>query len=287
MIPPMLTFARLTIWEAARRKLLIAIALLTLVIIAGTGWGFTKIAGVSADGQPPSPVEVRLVASQLLTLVAFLFSGVLALSAVLVAAPSVSSDIETNLALAMLARPVRRADYLLGKWVGLGVLVVGYAAVSGALEMLVVAWATGYVPPHPLQLVAFIAAEGLVLLTVALLFSTRLAGMTGGIIALVLWFIAWIGGILEGIGRAFDNGTLTNVGLATRLIIPTDALWRGAVYALEPATVIAAARQAGRVASATPFVVTDPIQPAMLAWIAVWVTGILVLAVWSLRVREV
>jgi ABC-type transport system involved in multi-copper enzyme maturation permease subunit len=187
----------------------------------------------------------------------------------------------------MLARPVRRTDYLLGKWLGLGLLVFAYAVISGVLEMLVVAWATGYVPPHPAQLVGFIAAEGLVLLTLALLLSTRLAGMTGGIIALVLWFIAWIGGILEGIGRAFENGTLTNVGLATRLIIPTDALWRGAVYALEPSTVIATARAAGRVASASPFLVTDPMQPAMLAWILVWVAGILVLASWSFGVREV
>ena len=39
--------------------------------------------------------------------------------------------------LGVLSRPIRRADLLLGKWLGLAVLVVGYAVLSGAVEMAV------------------------------------------------------------------------------------------------------------------------------------------------------
>ena len=287
-VPAVLVFAKLTIWEASRRKLLLAIALLTLAVIGFTGWGFAKLPEqTTANGQLLSPVEVRAIASQLLIMVAFVFSGVLALSAVLVASPSISAEVESHQALALLARPVRRADYVLGKWLGLAVLVVGYAAASGALEMAVVDVATGYVPPNPLGVLAATAGEALVVLTLALGLSTRLAGMTGGIIALVLWFIGWIGGIVEGLGRGFDNPTLSAIGLGTRLLLPTDALWRAAVYAMEPATLVAAAQQLGPVGQANPFFVAQPVAPAMLVWAAIWVVGVLALGLWSFRSREV
>src|SRR6058998_2779853 len=143
-----LTFARLTIWEAARRRLLIALVLLTLAIVVVTSFGFSRLWTINQGGVPIGEVEVRLIASQLLVLVAFMFSFVLALSSVMVAAPSISGDIESGLVLSLLARPVRRFDVTLGKWLGLAVLVVCYAAGAGGLELLGVDLTTGYVPPH-------------------------------------------------------------------------------------------------------------------------------------------
>jgi ABC-type transport system involved in multi-copper enzyme maturation permease subunit len=285
-LPPVLVFAKLTIWEAARRRLLIAIVALTLVVIVFSGWGFAKLTdSILAGGG--SQLEVKTLASQLLVLVAFVFAGILALSSVVVAAPAVASEVESHQALAMLARPVSRGEYVVGKWIGLAALVCGYAVGSGTLEMVAVDVAVGYVPPNPLLTLAFIAGEGLVLLTLALLLSTRVAGMTGGIVALVLYFMAWVGGILEGVGRGFDNQTLTTIGFVTRLALPTDSLWRAAVYAMEPATVIAAAQQLGKLGRANPFLVSDPIQPVMVLWVIVWIVALLALSVWSFSRREV
>ncbi|MFZ0216265.1 MAG: ABC transporter permease subunit [Candidatus Dormiibacterota bacterium] len=287
-LPPLLVFAKLAIWEVSRRRLLLALAVLTVILIGLTGWGFSHLrdAGFN-NGRALSEVEVRLLASQMLIFVAFLFSGVLALSAVFVAAPSISGDLESNIALALLARPVRRWDYLLGRWLGLAVLVVVYAVATGLLAVLAVWLATGYTPPHMFQLVAAVAGEGLVLLTLAILFSTRVPGMTGGIVALVLWFMAWIGGIVGGVGQALNNTALSDAGLAMRLILPTDALWRAAVYAMEPAAVIATNRALGPVASANPFSASDPIAPAMLVWSVLWVVVVLALALLSFRRREI
>ena len=285
---PLLTFAKLTIWEVSRRKLLIALAALTLFLIVLTGWGFSHLRDPAFhNGRPLSDVQVRLLASQMLILVAFLFSGVLALSAVFVAAPSISGDVESNLALALLARSVRRSDYLLGRWLGLAVLVVVYAVGTGLLAVLAVWLVTGYAPPHPFQLVAAIAGEGLTLLTLGVLFSTRVPGMTGGIIALVLWFMAWIGGIVGGVGEALNNAALSDTGFAMRLILPTDALWRAAVYAMEPQAVIAGDRALGPAGSANPFAATDPIAPGMIVWAVLWVIAMLVLALASFHRREI
>jgi ABC-type transport system involved in multi-copper enzyme maturation permease subunit len=286
-VHPIVTFARLTIWEASRRRLLVALVALTLAIIAVTSFGFSRLWTVTQGGVPIGEVQVRLIASQLLVVVVFMFSFVLALSAVMVAAPSISGDVESGLVLSMLARPVRRFDLAMGKWLGLAFLVVCYAAAAGGLELLGVDLTTGYVPPHPVELVLYVAGEGLVLLTLGLLFSTRMAGMTGGIIALVLYLMGWIGGIVGGVGQALNTDSLTYTGLATKLLLPTDVLWRGAVYAMEPASVAAAARAAGPAAAANPFWASDPPPAALLAWAVIWVLAIFTLAWWSFRRREV
>jgi ABC-type transport system involved in multi-copper enzyme maturation permease subunit len=287
-MPAILTFAKLTVWEASRRKLLIALVTLTVIIIAGTTFLMSRLWTIPADhGRPPSEVEVRLIASQLLVVITFMFAAVLALSSVMVAAPSISADVESGLALSMLSRPVRRADLVIGKWLGLAVLVVIYAGGAGVLELIGVDLTTGYVPPHPIPLLAYVAGMGIILLTLALFMSTRLSGMTGGIIGLAAYFIAWVGGILGGVGMALNNDSLRHSGTVISLLVPTDQLWRGAVYSMEPASILATARAAGRALAGNPFLVTEPPAYAFLAWTVIWVLGLLALTIWSFRVREV
>jgi ABC-type transport system involved in multi-copper enzyme maturation permease subunit len=230
--------------------------------------------------------EVRLAASQLTILMAFMFSGVLALGSTLVAAPSIASDIESGIALAILPRPIRRSQLLMGKWLGLALLVALYAAGSGLLELLGIWIGTNYLPPNPIASIAFVAAEGIILMTLALLLSTRLAPMTGGVIALVLFFVAWIGGIALAIGITFDNETIKNIGIGSRLLIPTDGLWHGAIFYLEPSEVLAAARVAGRARAGNPFFADAPLPGIYLAYVVAWLVAVVGLANWSFARRD-
>jgi ABC-type transport system involved in multi-copper enzyme maturation permease subunit len=288
-LAPLLTFAKLTIWEASRRKLLIAVVLLTVVVIGVTGWAFSQLRYANGPGGGPlvGEVQLRLLASQFLIFVVFLFAGVLALMSVLVAAPAISGDVESNLVLALLARPVRRSELVLGKWLGLAALVIVYSTGAGVLELLVVNWATGYVPPQPVGLVVSVAGLGLVLVTLTLLLSTRLAGMTAAIIPLIAYFMAWVGGILGGIGQAIGNQALATAGVVSQLLLPTDGLWRSAIYAMEPAAVVASLRAAGTVAAGNPFGATDGPAPAFLAWTVAWFALMLGLTLWSFQRREI
>ena len=279
---PLLTIARLTILEASRRRLLLALSILTLVVIALTSWGFSRLPLMKGV----TPAEVRLAASQLTILVAFMFSGVLALGSTLVAAPTVAGDIESGVALAILPRPIHRSELLMGKWLGLAALVTLYAAASGLLELLGIWLATGYTPPHPIITLLFVAAEGIVLMSLALLLSTRLPPMTGGVIALVLFFVAWIGGIALAVGQAFNNDTIINIGIGSRLLIPTDGLWHGAIFNLEPAQVLNLAKAAGRARAGNPFLAEDPLPLSYLAWCLAWVAAVLGIANWSFLKRD-
>jgi len=286
-VTPSLVVAREVLREASRRRLLFALVGLTLVVIALTVWGFSRIADLRNGGQPLSALQQTAISSQLLILVMFMFSRAVTLSAAFVAAPAISSEVESGISLAILARPIARAEYVVGKWLGLLALLAGYGITAGAIELLAVRLVTGYSPPHPIEFLGFVLGEGAVMITLSLALSTRLAGIVGGVIAVIASGIAWIGGIVEGIGAAFANDTITHVGTATKLILPTDGLWRGAVWSLEPAAVIAGFANAGPATAGNPFFAATPPAPVYLAWSLAWIVGVLALAIWSFRSREV
>jgi ABC-type transport system involved in multi-copper enzyme maturation permease subunit len=287
-MPPVLVIARLTVQESSRRRLLLALVILTLVVVGFSAWGFHKITTVTrSDGTLLPPEQVALITSQLLIVVTFMFSGVLALSAAVVAGPLISGEVESGLLLSMLARPLRRSEVVIGKWLGLAVLVAVYAAGSAFLELAAVDWATGYLPPHPISLVLFVGTEGLVLLSLGLLLSTRLSGITGGVIALVAWLMGWIGGVVGDIGTGLQNQAIENVGIISHILLPTDGLWRGAIYAMEPDSLIATMRAAGTFGRANPFAAVDPPPTAFLVWVVAWFAVMLAASVWSFRTREI
>ena len=284
------TITRLTIRETSRRKLLLALLVLTLAVIGVTLFGVSKLKTISSGGESLTPLEIKTVTSQILILVMFMFSFVLALSAVFVAAPQISGDVESGIALAILTRPLSRADVIIGKWLGLAALVSAYIAGAIVVELIGIKLLTDYQPPDPVMLVVYLIGETVVLLTLALLISTRLSGMTGGVIALGAFGISWIGGIAGSVGQAFANDTITHIGTVTQLLLPTDGLWRGAVYSLEPASLIMIFRAAGttgRAASANPFF--EPTGPPMpyVAWVLAWIAGMLAMTIYSFRQREI
>jgi len=272
---PVLTIARLTLRETVRRRLLHAVVILTMAMIGLTTWGFSRLTTLQSNGHPLPRFEVMSSAAILVILIAYMFSFVLAVGAAFLAAPAIASDVESGLVLAVLPRPIRRSDVVLGKWLGLAVMLAAYAALAGAIELATVNLTTGYVPPHAVVAIAFLVGQSLVLLTLALLCSTRLSPMTGGIVALVLFGLAWIAGIAQSFGTAFSNTTIVHAGTAISLLIPSDGLWRGAVYSLEPAAMAAIGSDWSR---ANPFGVSTAPSSPFLIWAACWIVVVLGIA---------
>jgi ABC-type transport system involved in multi-copper enzyme maturation permease subunit len=278
---------QVTLREGLRRRLLLALFGLSLVAVLLTAWGYSQLHHL-----PPSrsgtlqPAELQLIASQLLILVMFMFSFVLALSAVFAAAPSVAGELESGEALAVLARPVRRRDVLLGKWLGLSLVVVVYAALASSLEFAATWLTTGYTPPHPIEAALYLGGMGLTLLTVTLLLSTRVAPVTAGIVAMLLFGLAWLAGVVGGIGTALGDPATAMAGTIGRLLVPSDGLWRGALYSLEPGAVLIAGSKAGPALAAFPFFAPAPPPLIYLAWALIWNLGAFGLAMVSLERRD-
>jgi ABC-type transport system involved in multi-copper enzyme maturation permease subunit len=277
--------ARMTLVEASRRRMLIALGALTLLVIAGVGFGFSKLPEVGGS-RPLNHDDLNQIASILTILTFFMFSFVLSFAAVFVAAPAISSDVESGVILSIVPRPLKRSDIIVGRWLGLSMVVVIYTIVATLIELEVVNLVIGYLPPHPFEAVAFLVAEGVVAVTMGLLFSTRVAPMTGGIIATILLLAVWFAGIVGNIGYAFGNDTVAAFGTISRLVMPTDGMWRGALYYLQTSQLLAAQSLAGRRAAANPFFAGTPPSLAYLAWVAAWVVSLLGLAILSFRRRE-
>ncbi|HLB78409.1 MAG TPA: ABC transporter permease, partial [Candidatus Dormibacteraeota bacterium] len=66
---------------------------------------------------------------------------------------------------------------------------------------------------------------------------------------------------------------------------PTDGLWRGAIYSLEPAVYIAA-QNTVRQSAANPFYASSYPAWPYLAWVTLWIVVIVGLAVLSFQRRE-
>ena len=280
----MIVIARLTIREAFRRRLLWVLVGLSLVSVALVAWGISTLVTLARESGTEE-VAIQLGVSQVLILIAFMFSFVLAMTAAFLGSPAIAGDLESGVALAILARPIRRADFLVGRWLGLSAVIAGYAASSGLLAIAVVGLVSGYSPPNPIVAVIYLAAQAIVLLTLTVLLSTRLASVAGGAIAVVAYGLAWIGGVMGGVARALDAPALVSAADFSRYVLPSDGLWRGVVHGLEPAIVIAALGDSPGAAS-NPFFQEDAPPEVFLAWSVIWVLAVAGLAVLSLRRRE-
>ena len=277
-----LTVAALTLREASRRRVLRALAVLTLALLVLSGWGFSRLATQSDFGALPSG-QARLVASQLLNLVMFGLSLIAALGTAFLAGPTLAGETESGIALAVLARPVRRSAVLLGKWLGLVAFGSGFVVLAGLAQCVVVRVTVDYWPPQPGAALALLAAETVVLLTLGLLLSTVVSPMASGVVAVGLFGATWVAGVVGGIGEALGNDGVARVGTVSRVLLPTDGLWRGAMHAFQDPAALA---QFGPALDGFPFLSRAPLTVAYLGWAAVWVAMVWGLAAVSFRRKD-
>ncbi len=277
----MLTIASLTLFEAARRRIVLVGGSASLVVVIGSAWALGRLMG----GVPERSIGLTIV-SVLSIFLAFLFSVVLALGAAFLAAPAIGGDIENGIALAILPRPISRTAYLMGKWLGLAALLGAYAAMVCTLEYVAIAFTTAYRAPHPLTALAYLIAQALVMLSFALLVSTRLPALAGGLLVVVCFGGAWLAGIVANVAASLHNDNVLHAMTLVALLIPSDILWRGAVYSLQPVALLVASN-AGAGSSPNPFGASMPPPPALLAWVTGWNVLALGLAMLSFRTRDI
>jgi ABC-2 family transporter protein len=279
-----ITIARLTIGEAARRRVLWVLVGLSILSVVLVAWGVDRLVSLIREQGAPE-LQTKIVVSQILIFIAFMFTFVLAMTAAFLGAPAIATDLESGIAQAMLARPLRRSSYLLGRWLGLSIVVAGYAILSGFLAIEAAAFVSGYTPPNLILPIGYLAYQAIVLMTLALALSTRLAPIAGGAICVVAYGLAWMSGVLGDIGTALHAGGVSLIGDIGKIVLPTDGLWRGVVYGLEPSIVIS---QLGgtEAAQANPFFAAEPPSQAFLAWAVVWLALVLLVAINQLRRRE-
>ena len=278
---PILTIASLTIREAVRRRLVAAFVVISVVLVGLSSWGFYKLShGGFTSGETHAALPGALV------LFMFMFSFVVALSASAIASPAISGEIDSGVLLTMVARPIRRSDVLLGKWLGLTALLAAYTALVCGVLVAIVYWASGYVAPNPAAAAAYLLAEGVVLLTLVLLLSTRLPTLAAGVIGIALFGIAWLAGVVGALGTTFHIGAMHTASVISRYLLPTDGLWHGTIYYLEPSWWIGQQLSGPPEVQGDPFFTSSAPPWPYLAWAGVWLLLVLALGLLSFERRE-
>jgi Cu-processing system permease protein len=189
---------------------------------------------------------------------------------VLLASGAVAPEIDSGRLHAVLARPISRTSWLAQRAGTFAGLAAVYIVVMSGAVLAIAAGVAGYGAIAPARAVGLLALEVIVLVALGTALSVRLSSIAAGVVVIALYGAAWIAGIMEIVGSVLDNVTLERIGVAVSLIIPSDALWRGASYYMQsPAFVVATSGD-----DAIPFAGTTEPSGPFIAWAiaygAVW-----------------
>ena len=290
--------ARWTILEARRRRLVLAGVVLSVAFVALFAVGFALLyhsqerslaeAGALGAGALDPREELLAMSTFLVVFGLYGVQFLAALLALFLGAASVSPEIDSGALHAVLARPLSRLEYLAGRFLALAALLVTYVVVMSAALLLVARVVAGYQPGDATRAVGLMVLEVLILLAVSLLGSTVLPTLANGVVMLALFGLAWLGGIIGFVGSIPPgNELMANLGTAVSLLLPADAVWRGASFHVLPTSFLVASSFAnGDEDVGLPFGSTAPMAPAMLAWAVAYPVACLGLAVAAFRRRD-
>ncbi|HJU01245.1 MAG TPA: ABC transporter permease [Actinomycetes bacterium] len=296
----LLVVARWTLLEARRRRLLAAGVALSAAFVVLFAVAFALLyrsqqrdllaAQTQGMGLPPDfDVRSELLAMATILVVLGLY-GVQFLAVLLglfLGVASVSPEIDSGALHAVLARPLSRLEYLLGRFLALAGLLTAYVVVMSSALLLTARVVAGYQAGDPVKVVGLMILQVCILLAVSLLGSTVLPTLANGVVMLALFGLAWLGGIIGFIGSIPPgNELMANLGTAVSLLLPADAVWRGASFHVFPPSLLAAQSFTGGEDIQLPFGSTTPIAPAMLAWAVAYPVACLALALAAFRRRD-
>jgi ABC-type transport system involved in multi-copper enzyme maturation permease subunit len=282
----MSVIARLTVRELVRRRVIWVLTALSILSVLLVGLGLERLVTLAREDFV-TELQIQIGVSQILILIAFMFSFVLAMTAAFVGAPAIGGDLESGVAQAVLARPIRRAAVLAGRWLGCAAVVVAYTVVSGLLAIGAATLVSGYAPPEPLLALGFLSGQALVLLTLTMALGSVLPTMAAGAIAVVGFGLGWMAGVMAGIATALGIELLGQIAEVSRWLLPSDGLWRGVIYGLEPPLVLLiAAGEVPELAQANPFYAAAPPPLPFVVWSVVWMGLVMGLAAWWFERRD-
>ena len=227
-----LTITWLTFHEARRRKMVLAALALGAAFLLLFTIGFALIdANLKEHGV--GAIQRRFNYNILMIAGLYVVHFLTVMLAIFASVDTVAGEIASHTIQAIVTKPVRRWQIVLGKWIGYAMMLLIYMALLGGGIMLSVYWRSGYVSPNPAA-VLLLALEALVLLSLSLLGGTLLSTLTNGVALFMLYGVAFIGAWVEQIGALLQSHAAVNIGIVTSLLMPVEALWRRAAYLMQP-----------------------------------------------------
>ena len=270
--------AKLTVREAQRRRLLWVALALGVAFVALFSVGLHFVIQEATEHSRMGRAELKIFVNFFLTAGLYVVNFLSVTMAVLTSVGSLSGEIASHTIQSLAAKPLHRREILLGKWVGYAAMLALYmAGLSGGI-LLVVYLIAGYTPLNWLGTIGFLVLESWVVLTVSMLGGTFLSTIANGVLAFMLYGIAFIGGWVEQIGSLMQSEAAVNIGIVTSLLLPSEALWRRAAYLMQPALI--------RSLPSNPFGTASIPSSAMVVYAGLYVVALLGTALWIFARRD-
>jgi len=157
---------------------------------------------------------------------------------VLTSVDTLSGELASGTIQAVATKPIPRWELLLGKWLGfvgmvtvyVTLMVGGITAVTYFMSLHSVG---GVLPHHLLRGAALIWLECILMLSLTFRMGASFSTLTNGVVVLGLHGIAFIGGWIEQAAALTHSPRALNVGITASLIMPSEALWRRAVFEMQ------------------------------------------------------
>lgn len=274
----LLTIAQLTIRETQRRRILWVALALGAAFVGIFALGFHYIyREFETSGSPSS--EGTLAIGLMLTAGLYATNFLIVVISVITSVTAVSGEIETHTIEAMLTKPIRRWELLLGKWVGYAVMLLVYILLLSGSILLFVYWRAGFMVQNLLSGLSLMVLQGVLMLSVSIAGGTRLSSLANGVLAFMLYSLAFIGGWVEQIGSLLRNETAVDIGIATSLLMPSEILWKRALALLQPDFT-------NTPGMAGPFSVVSQPSNLMIVYAVIYTAVVISLAMWSFQTRD-
>ena len=232
--------SRLTFREAIRRRIMLAGLVLGIAFVViysiGTHFIFGQISADTAANMP-SQMTANILKAESTN--AFMMMGLYAATflsiamAALLGADTMAGEINSGTIQTIATKPIRRADIVLGKWLGFTGLLGLYVLLLCGGIVLSTFTQSGYIPQNLWIGLGLIYSESVLIMTITLMLSSAFSALATGGIVFGLYGFAFIGGWVEQFGTLLQNDTAIKVGIITSLIIPSESLWRRAAFEMQ------------------------------------------------------
>lgn len=226
----MFTIALSTFKEIYRKRIFHFITLLTILYLILLGIIFNFMS--KEIPKNTGIIDVVLNISSVISVLGFYFSSMLvAFLTVMLSIGVVSSELESGTILTILTKPIKRREYILGKYLGTALLIISYSAILYIAVIIISTISTvSIIKTFGVFTLAkgflFFILQPLTILALSLYGSTKFKTLNNGILTIAIYLLGTIGGVMEQIGALTNNNSLSTIGIISSLISPFEVIYR-------------------------------------------------------------
>lgn len=177
-------------------------------------------------------IDMLINLSSTISIVGFYFSSMLvAFLTIMLSIGTVSSEMENGTILTILTKPIKRSEYIIGKYLGTGILIILYSLIL-YISVIIISTISkvSIIEAFGINTLAkgflFFILQPLTILSVSLYGSTKLKTVNNGILIMALYVLGLIGGVMEQVGSYIKNDSLSTIGIISSLISPFEITYR-------------------------------------------------------------